>query len=128
MGDDHHRDGNGTGSAPSGAGAHVPRPRRPPRSRPLVSWSAVRTWARREGLEVGGVFREVDPVVVDRYLAHLGIVPPAPDDGSERSDVSDERACELFLTLSSGADKLEPALRVEFYRALAAELQVPLSR
>ena len=30
--------------------------------------------------------------------------------------------------LSSGAEKLEPGLRVEFYRALSAELQVPLSR
>ena len=47
---------------------------------------------------------------------------------AKRSDVSDARACELFLTLASGADKLEPALRVEFYRASAAELQVPLSR
>ena len=44
---------------------------------------------------------------------------------AKRRDVSDARACELFLTLASGADKLEPTQRMEFYRALAAELQVP---
>lgn len=44
---------------------------------------------------------------------------------AKRSDVSDARACELFLTLASGVEKLEPALRVEFYRALVAELPVP---
>jgi hypothetical protein len=41
-----------------------------------------------------------------------------------RSDVSDARACELFLTLSNGAEKLEPSLRVDFYRALASALEV----
>lgn len=46
---------------------------------------------------------------------------------AKRGDVSDPRACELFLTLSAGAEKLEPSLRVEFYRALAAELPVPLA-
>jgi hypothetical protein len=63
------------------------------------------------------------------------IAEQLPDDArakfeadAKRSDVSDARACELFLTLSGGAEKLEPALRVEFYRALAGELQVPLSR
>jgi hypothetical protein len=41
-----------------------------------------------------------------------------------RSDVSDERACQLFLMLGSGAEKLEPSLRVDFYRALAIALEV----
>lgn len=43
---------------------------------------------------------------------------------AKRRDVSDARACELFLTLGSGAEKLEPTLRVAFYRALAAALEV----
>jgi hypothetical protein len=43
----------------------------------------------------------------------------------KRPDVSDERACQLFLTLSRGAEALEPALRVDFYRALASELKQP---
>lgn len=43
----------------------------------------------------------------------------------KRHDVSDARACELFLTLASGAEKLEPGLRVEFYRGLASALEVP---
>lgn len=40
----------------------------------------------------------------------------------KRADVSDDRACELFLMLADGAEKLEPGARVDFYRALAAEL------
>ena len=43
---------------------------------------------------------------------------------AKRRDVSDARACELFLTLGGGAEKLEPTLRVAFYRALAAALEV----
>ncbi len=43
---------------------------------------------------------------------------------AKRKDVSDARACELFLTLASGAEKLEPTLRADFYRALAAALEV----
>ncbi len=42
----------------------------------------------------------------------------------KRRDVSDARACELFLTLSSGAEKLDPTLRADFYRALAGALEV----
>lgn len=73
------------------------------------------------------------PGVLGRGFA--AIAEQLPDDArakfeadARRSDVNDARACELFLTLSSGAAKLEPTLRVEFYRALAAELQVPLAR
>jgi hypothetical protein len=43
----------------------------------------------------------------------------------KRRDVNDEQACRLFLTLSAGAEKLEPSLRAEFYRALASALEVP---
>jgi hypothetical protein len=43
----------------------------------------------------------------------------------KRSDVSDARACELFLTVADGAEKLDPALRSDFYRALADALEVP---
>jgi hypothetical protein len=40
-----------------------------------------------------------------------------------RSDVTDERACELFLTVSRALTRLEPAARVDFLRALAAQLE-----
>lgn len=39
-----------------------------------------------------------------------------------RPDVSDERACQLLLTLEAGIDKLDPATRTEFYRALGSRL------
>jgi hypothetical protein len=42
----------------------------------------------------------------------------------KRRDIGDDRACELFLTLSRGAEKLEPALRTDFYRALSGALEV----
>jgi hypothetical protein len=42
---------------------------------------------------------------------------------SRRSDVTDERACELFLAVSQAATGLEPAQRVDFLRALAAQLK-----
>ncbi|HEX2871225.1 MAG TPA: hypothetical protein VHP33_08215 [Polyangiaceae bacterium] len=80
--------------------------------------------------------QKAPPPTVTGVLARglTAIAEQLPDDArakfeadAKRSDVSDERACELFLTLSSGAEKLEPGLRVEFYRALAAELQVPLA-
>jgi hypothetical protein len=45
------------------------------------------------------------------FLADLG-----------RSDLSSQRACELFLTLSTGAEKLAPVERIDFLRALAKEL------
>ena len=55
-------------------------------------------------------------------------LPPAAREpfraDTKRQDVSDARACELFITLGSGAEKLEPAVRVDFYRALAEALEV----
>jgi hypothetical protein len=41
-----------------------------------------------------------------------------------RRDVNDTRACELFLAVSSGAEKLEPSQRADFYRALAGALEI----
>ncbi len=41
-----------------------------------------------------------------------------------RADLSPARACELFLTLSTGAQRLPPPTRIEFLRALAKELPV----
>jgi hypothetical protein len=44
-------------------------------------------------------------------------------DDLSRRELRDERACELFLELSSGAQKLAPELRSELYRALAVQLK-----
>jgi hypothetical protein len=69
------------------------------------------------------------PGVIDRGFAAIAESLP-PEARSQfqadvqRSDVSDERACQLFLTLGSGAEKLEPTLRVDFYRALASAREV----
>jgi hypothetical protein len=40
-----------------------------------------------------------------------------------RRGLDDARACQLFLQLSTGAERLEQAERTELYRALAAELR-----
>ena len=45
---------------------------------------------------------------------------------SRRPDVTDERACELFLAVSRATTGLEPGQRVDFLRALAAELEPAL--
>jgi hypothetical protein len=67
--------------------------------------------------------------VVQRGFAAVAAQLPASERAPfeadvQRRDVSDERACQLFVTLSRGAEKLEPALRVDFYRALASQLPV----
>lgn len=41
-----------------------------------------------------------------------------------RTDLTEARACELFLLLSAGAEQLPPAERVDFLRALAKELPI----
>jgi len=46
------------------------------------------------------------------------------DTDVKRRDLSDARACELFLDVSTGAQKLEPGARTDFLRALAKELPV----
>jgi hypothetical protein len=42
-----------------------------------------------------------------------------------RRELTDARACELFRSLSAGIQRLEPAQRVDFLRALAKALQAP---
>lgn len=42
----------------------------------------------------------------------------------KRRDLSDARACELYLTVSTLTEQLEPAARTDFLRALAKELPV----
>jgi hypothetical protein len=64
---------------------------------------------------------------VERGLAAISAQLPAEQRARfmtdvERRDLTDARACELFLTVSSGTEKLEPALRSELLRALAKEL------
>lgn len=67
--------------------------------------------------------------VIDRGFAAIAEQLP-PDERRQfqadvhRPDVSDERACQLFLLLGRGAEQLEPSLRVDFYRALASALEV----
>jgi len=65
---------------------------------------------------------------IDRgFVAIAASLPAAARPSFEadikRRDLSDARACELFLTLSSGTEKLEPLARIDFLRALAKELQ-----
>lgn len=43
----------------------------------------------------------------------------------KRRELPDARACELFLTLSSGTQKVGPAERGDFLRALAKALELP---
>lgn len=68
------------------------------------------------------------PGVIDRVFGLVAEQQP-PDARArfqadvKRADVSDARACELFLTLSRGAAQLDAALRVDFYRALAGALE-----
>jgi hypothetical protein len=63
------------------------------------------------------------------FVAAAAELPPearaAFENDVKRADVSDARACELFMQLSSGAQKLEPAARSDFYRALAVSLTPP---
>lgn len=68
--------------------------------------------------------------VIERGFAAIAAQLPADarnelEQNVNRRDVSDAQACRLFLTVSSGAEKLEPNLRSEFYRALASALEVP---
>jgi hypothetical protein len=70
------------------------------------------------------------PAAIERGFAAIAQQLPADarprfEEDVQRRDVSDARACELFLTVASGAEKLEPAMRDDFYRALADALVVP---
>jgi hypothetical protein len=69
-------------------------------------------------------------LTIERGFAAIAQTLPADaraafERDAKQRDVSDARACELFLTLASGSDKLEPGLRADFYRALADALEVP---
>ena len=63
------------------------------------------------------------------FAAIADELPPASRSAFEadvkRRELSDARACELFLTLARGTDKLEPLARADFLRALAKELDAP---
>lgn len=52
---------------------------------------------------------------------------PAFERDLERADLDDARACQLFLMLAEGVDKLEPAPRTSFLRVLAKALAAPSS-
>lgn len=87
---------------------------------------ALRLEPRREG--------EPEPrpatVAIERGFAAIAQQLPSEqrlrfEQDVQRRDVNDARACELFLTVADGAEKLEPALRGDFYRALAEALEVP---
>jgi hypothetical protein len=69
---------------------------------------------------------QVAPNALDRGLA--AVEPLLPEQqragfaaDSPRRQHDDPRACQLFLQLSTGAERLEQAQRTELYRALAAE-------
>jgi hypothetical protein len=64
---------------------------------------------------------------LDRGFAAIAAgLPDAARPGFEadvrRRDLSDARACELFLTLADGTARLDPLARADFLRALAKEL------
>ena len=95
---------------------------------PLESYTQMLARGLALRLE-GRLVPRLVPGVIDRGFAV--ITEQLPPDAREqfridvhRADVSDERACQLFLALGRGAEKLEPSLRVDFYRALASALEV----
>lgn len=67
--------------------------------------------------------------IASGFAAVAAQLPPEKREAFEvdakRRDLSDARACELFVTLSDGIDKLAPAQRGDFLRALAEQLQTP---
>ncbi|HYP89876.1 MAG TPA: hypothetical protein VEQ59_17025, partial [Polyangiaceae bacterium] len=70
------------------------------------------------------------PGALGRGLAAIAALLPAAERARfeadlARHDLSDARACELFLTVSTLTESLEPASRSEFLRALASSLQAP---
>lgn len=85
-------------------------------------------------LEAQGLEPKPPPVpatsAVERGFAVIAEQLPAQaraefEQDVKRPDVSDARACQLFLTLASGAERLEPSLRADFYRGFASALEVP---
>jgi len=73
---------------------------------------------------------EPQRAAIEHGFAAIAAGLPEANRASFQADVkgrelSDARACELFLTLSDGTDKLEPLARADFLRALAKELDAP---
>lgn len=71
---------------------------------------------------------EPAPDAIERAVAAVTEgLPPSERDAFRadisRSPPSDERACQLFLLLSRGAQRLEPNLRIDLYRALSRQLR-----
>lgn len=65
---------------------------------------------------------------IPRAAAAVAALLPEPQRAAfaadlPRRELDDARACQLFLQLSTGAERLEQAQRTELYRALAAELR-----
>lgn len=65
-----------------------------------------------------GVERGVDAVLESLPAAERS----AFEADMRRPDVTDARACQLYLTLAAGAARLEPPRRSDYYRALSREL------
>jgi hypothetical protein len=65
---------------------------------------------------------------LERGTAAVAALLPEPqravfEADRSRRELDDARACQLFLQLATGAERLEQAQRTELYRALAAELR-----
>lgn len=76
--------------------------------------------------------RKPPPAILAGALEHgfsavVAGLPPADraafEADARRADVSDARACQLFLELSNGAERLEPRERADFFRALSVALK-----
>lgn len=70
---------------------------------------------------------EPSPGALDRGLDAIARALPERERGSFRGDLGrrdlpDDRACQLFLAVSSATERLEPAARTDFLRALAKGL------
>ena len=73
---------------------------------------------------------EPAPGALGRGLAAIAALLPEQERASfeadlKRSDLPDGRACQLFLTISTKTEQLEPGQRSDFLRALAKDLQAP---
>ena len=71
---------------------------------------------------------EPPPGSIERAVSAVAQQLPEPEREAFRADLSraapsDTRACQLFLSLSRGAQQLEPNLRIDLYRALSRQLR-----
>ncbi|MDF3067161.1 MAG: hypothetical protein K0R38_2762 [Polyangiaceae bacterium] len=72
----------------------------------------------------------IAPGAVERGVAAAGASLPEAERAAfeadvRRPDVSDERACELLLTLSRAVETLDVGARTDFYRALSSRMKQP---